>query len=61
MKEHNINNECPCAVIRLVVVSIQARRRRFTVRSHTGVEICGMYWTFVVGLWTILYGLVYLY
>ncbi len=49
------------AVIWLVAVLIQARRGRFTVRSHTGVEICGMYWTFVVGLWPILYGLVYLY
>ena len=49
------------AVIWLVVVLMQARRGRFTVRSHTGVEICGMYWTFVVALWPILYGLVYLY
>ncbi|MGH7772994.1 MAG: cytochrome c oxidase subunit 3 [Candidatus Binatia bacterium] len=49
------------AVIWLVVVLQQARRGRFTARSHTGVEICGMYWTFVVALWPILYGLVYLY
>ena len=26
-----------------------------------GVELCTMYWTFVVALWPVLYGLVYLY
>jgi hypothetical protein len=25
------------------------------------VQTCGMFWTFVVGLWPVLYGLVYLY
>ena len=49
------------AVLWMAVVLIQARHGRFTARSHTGVEICTMYWTFVVGLWPILYGLVYLY
>ncbi|MBI3061442.1 MAG: cytochrome c oxidase subunit 3, partial [Deltaproteobacteria bacterium] len=45
----------------LSVVLIQARKGRFTRQRHTGVEICAMYWTFVVALWPILYGLVYLY
>ncbi len=49
------------ALLWLVVVLIQARNGRFTGQRHTGVETCTMYWTFVVGLWPILYGLVYLY
>jgi len=49
------------AVIWLIVVLTQARGGRFNSRSHTGVETCSMYWTFVVGLWPVLYGLVYLY
>lgn len=49
------------AVIWLGAVLLQARRGRFTRRKHTGVEICALYWTFVVALWPLLYGLVYLY
>lgn len=48
------------AVVWLVAVLIQAYRGRFTARSHTGVEVCSMYWLFVVGLWPLLYALVYL-
>lgn len=49
------------AVVWLVVVLLQAQRGRFAAERHTGVELCAMYWTFVVALWPILYGLVYLY
>jgi len=49
------------ALLWLAVVLVQARHERFTARSHTGIETCTMYWTFVVALWPILYGLVYLY
>ena len=49
------------AVIWLMIVLFQARRGGFTSQSHPGVETCSMYWTFVVGLWPVLYGLVYLY
>ncbi|MGH7832893.1 MAG: cytochrome c oxidase subunit 3 [Candidatus Binatia bacterium] len=49
------------AVIWLVAILIQARREKFTPQAHTPVEICAMYWAFVVGLWPLLYGLVYLY
>jgi len=49
------------AVLWLTVVLIQARQGRFTAERCTGVETCSMYWTFVVGLWPILYGLVYLF
>ncbi len=48
-------------VIWLMVVLLQSKRGRFTSQSHAGVETCSMYWTFVVGLWPLLYGLVYLY
>jgi len=49
------------AVIWLMLVLMRARQGKFAARSHAGVELCGMYWTFVVGLWPLLYGLVYLY
>ena len=49
------------AVLWLMVVLTQARQGRFTAERCTGVETCSMYWTFVVGLWPVLYGLVYLY
>lgn len=49
------------AVVWLALVLVQARRGRFDWRNHTGIELCSMYWTFVVGLWPVLYGLVYLY
>lgn len=49
------------ALIWLMVVWQLARRGRFTAQNDTGVRLCGMYWTFVVGLWPVLYGLVYLY
>jgi heme/copper-type cytochrome/quinol oxidase subunit 3 len=45
----------------LLVVLAQARKGRFTEHDYAGVQLCGMYWTFVVALWPILYGLVYLY
>jgi heme/copper-type cytochrome/quinol oxidase subunit 3 len=49
------------ALFWLVVVFSQARRGRFSERNYQGVQLCAMYWTFVVALWPILYGLVYLY
>ncbi len=49
------------AVLWLGVVLMMARAGRFTSERHAGVVLCGMYWTFVVGLWPLLYGLVYLY
>lgn len=47
------------AVIWLTVVLIRSRLGRFTARNHAGVELCAIYWNFVVALWPILYGLVY--
>ena len=49
------------ALIWLLVVFALARRGRFSRERHVGLQICGMYWTFVVGLWPVLYGLVYLF
>jgi heme/copper-type cytochrome/quinol oxidase subunit 3 len=48
-------------LIWVVTVLVLASRGRFTRQQHTGVQTCSMYWLFVVGLWPVLYGLVYLY
>ncbi len=45
----------------LLVVLVQAVGCRFTARDHAVVQLCGMYWYFVVGLWPVLFALVYLY
>jgi cytochrome c oxidase subunit III len=49
------------ALFWLLTVSVQARMGRFSSKDHNGLQICAMYWTFVVALWPALYGLVYLY
>ena len=49
------------AMLWLITVLVQARRGRFTPNSATGVEVCAIYWMFVVVLWPVLYVLVYLY
>ena len=48
------------AVLWLVVVQVLARRGRFSAERHVGVQVFGMYWNFVVGLWPVLFALVYL-
>ncbi len=48
------------AVVWLAVVLLQASRGRFSPERHAGVQLCRMYWYFVVGLWLILFPLVYL-
>jgi heme/copper-type cytochrome/quinol oxidase subunit 3 len=48
-------------LIWLAIVCWQARRGRFTKQDFVGVQTARMYWTFVVALWPVLYGLVYLY
>jgi len=45
----------------LVGAYARARRGQYSSKEYTGLQICGMYWTFVVALWPVLYGLVYLY
>src|SRR5436305_294313 len=39
----------------------RATRKRYTATRRTGVVLCSMYWSYVVGLWPVLYWLVYLY
>jgi len=48
-------------LIWLLIVCWQAMRGRFTKTDFVGVQTARMYWTFVVALWPVLYGLVYLY
>lgn len=48
-------------LIWLLIVCWQAKRGRFTRKNFVGVQTARMYWTFVVALWPLLYGLVYLY
>ena len=49
------------AVIWLLSVLRLAAQRRYTAKAHSGVALCAMYWYYVVALWPVLYGLVYLY
>jgi heme/copper-type cytochrome/quinol oxidase subunit 3 len=38
-----------------------AKKQTFSREHFVGVQVCGIYWFFVVALWPILFGLVYLY
>ena len=50
-----------CGLVWLSIVCWQAGQGRFSKSNFVGVQTARMYWTFVVGLWPVLYGLVYLY
>ena len=49
------------AVIWLVITVIMAKKHSFSRERFVGVQVCSIYWYFVVALWPILFGLVYLY
>lgn len=49
------------ALIWLGVVWLRSRQGTYTKQNYTGLQTCSMYWVFVVALWPVLYGLVYLY
>jgi heme/copper-type cytochrome/quinol oxidase subunit 3 len=49
------------AVACLLVVLLRAWQGRYRPGSDVGMAVCGMYWFYVVGLWPVLYWLVYLY
>ncbi len=49
------------AVIWLCSVWRRATHQRYSATRRTGVVLCAMYWSYVVGLWPFLYFLVYLY
>ena len=44
----------------LGLVLVRARRGRYSAAACRGVELCWIYWCFVVGVWPVLYALVYL-
>jgi heme/copper-type cytochrome/quinol oxidase subunit 3 len=48
------------AVIWLLIARFGSRDMRCSARRQIGIELCGMYWYFVVGLWPVLFALVYL-
>ena len=48
------------AVVWLLIVLIGARGNRFSARDHVAVDLCGMYWYFVIAIWPVLFALVYL-
>ncbi len=48
------------AVVWLLVVLARAQRSRFAGAIRVPLELCGIYWFFVVGLWAALFPLVYL-
>lgn len=48
------------AVLWLAAVLVLATRGRFLPERHVGVQLCKMYWMFVVGLWLVLFPSVYL-
>jgi cytochrome c oxidase subunit III len=49
------------ALVWIAVVFARARRGRYSSKDYNGLQNCGLYWLFVVGLWPALYGLVYLF
>ena len=49
------------AVTWLTVMAALVRRGALSRARRTALEMCGMYWYFVCGLWVILFPLVYLY
>ncbi len=49
------------AVIWLMVVLLRAWQGHYRPGRDVGMATCGMYWFYVVGLWPVLYWLVYLY
>jgi cytochrome c oxidase subunit 3 len=48
------------ALLALSVVLARATAGRYSRRASRGVELCWIYWCFVVGVWPVLYVLVYL-
>jgi cytochrome c oxidase subunit 3 len=48
------------ALVVVLVVLRGAARGQYTARSHATVTACQLYWFFVVGVWPLLYVLVYL-
>ncbi len=47
------------ALIALLVVLSRSKRGRYSADEHLGVQLCQMYWIFVVVVWPVIYGCVY--
>lgn len=43
----------------VTVVFLKAVQGRYSESCYTGITLCRMYWIFVVGIWPILYALIY--
>ena len=48
------------AMIWLLIILAMAKKHRYGREHYVGVQVCGIYWYFVVALWPILFGIVYL-
>jgi len=48
------------AVLWLCEIARRARLGRYSAAAHLGPALCAIYWMFVVGLWMLIFGLVYL-
>jgi cytochrome c oxidase subunit 3 len=44
----------------LAIVTIRAFRGHYTAKEHRGVEVPGIYWHFVDGMWIIVYSTIYI-
>jgi cytochrome c oxidase subunit 3 len=49
------------AVVWLLIILTMAKRAHHLPQRRVAVQTCGIYWYFVVALWPLLFGLVYLY
>jgi cytochrome c oxidase subunit 3 len=48
-----------CGVLALLWVLVRSLMGAYNAQKNLGVDICLTYWFFVVGLWPILFGLIY--
>jgi heme/copper-type cytochrome/quinol oxidase subunit 3 len=49
------------AIVWLLGVLVRTVQGHYSPVHYTGLAVCGMYWYYVVALWPVLYGLVYVY
>jgi len=49
------------AMVWLLGVLVRTVQGHYSPVHYTGLAVCGMYWYYVVALWPVLYGLVYVY
>lgn len=48
-----------CGVLALFWVLVRSLMGAYSAKQNLGVDLCRTYWFFVVGLWPILFGLIY--